>query len=149
MARGSAAAQAARGELVLACCGKKRAADRLARGQSQPPARIVPAPAPPIIRPLKPRMPAGMAGMPMHAAPVSPKVPNSTHTPAVAPAVSGEKQIENLADVEFRYTGSGRLTVTGPITGTIYYFRADDEAIVVDGADAPSLLSIPGLRVVS
>jgi hypothetical protein len=57
--------------------------------------------------------------------------------------------LEHFVDADFQYTGSGRLTVTGPITGTVYYFSTTGETITVHGADAPSLVSVPGLKVVS
>jgi len=57
--------------------------------------------------------------------------------------------LEDLVDVEFQYTGSGRLTVTGPVTGKIYYFSHAGETISVHGADADSLISVPGLKIVT
>jgi hypothetical protein len=49
---------------------------------------------------------------------------------------------------EFEYTGSGELTVTGPLTGTTYRFTANDRRARVHGSDAPSLISVPGLQPV-
>ena len=66
--------------------------------------------------------------------------------PVAPPAAS---PLEQFVDVEFQYTGAGRLTVTGPITGTVYYFSAGCESIAVHGADAPSLVSVPGLKIFS
>ncbi len=70
-----------------------------------------------------------------------------TPLPAVVPPEAS--QLENLADAEFQYTGSGRLTVTGPITGRIYYFTQSGETIFVHGADAQSLVLVPGLKIVT
>ena len=48
--------------------------------------------------------------------------------------------------IDFVYTGHGQLTVTGPLTGTIYRFTASGSAIRVHGADVASLVSVPGLK---
>ena len=50
--------------------------------------------------------------------------------------------------VEFQYAGSGRLTVVGPLTGIQYQFTGSGARVSVHGADAPSLVSVPGLVVV-
>lgn len=50
--------------------------------------------------------------------------------------------------VEFEYLGSGQLTVTGPLTGIAYHFAAPGARVLVQGPDAPSLLSVPGLKPV-
>ncbi len=135
----------------MPCCGKKRAAEKLARGESRPSATastaisvLVSAGARPAIpRQSKPTLMA----MPKIPAPVSPSptapVPGASHPPVVLQTADSE----HPSDVEFEYTGTGRLTVTGPVTGTIYYFSVISPTLNVDGADAPSLVSIPGLRV--
>jgi hypothetical protein len=69
-----------------------------------------------------------------------------TPHPAVVPEAS---QLESLVDAEFQYTGSGRLTVTGPVTGKVYYFTQSGETIAVHGADAQSLIQVPGLKIVT
>ena len=50
--------------------------------------------------------------------------------------------------VEFEYSGRGQLSVTGPSTGTVYRFAAQGARVRVQGSDAPSLISVPGLRLV-
>lgn len=50
--------------------------------------------------------------------------------------------------VEFQYLGSGQLTVTGPLTGVVYHFASPGARVIVQGSDAPSLLSVPGLKPV-
>lgn len=57
--------------------------------------------------------------------------------------------IEQSNEVEFEYIGGGRLTVTGPVTGTVYYFSVNRKTISVNGGDAPALLAVPGLKIVS
>ena len=51
--------------------------------------------------------------------------------------------------VEFEYFGHNQLTVTGPLTGTVYHFAANGARVRVHGSDAPSLLSAPGIKPVS
>jgi hypothetical protein len=48
--------------------------------------------------------------------------------------------------VEFVYDGPGRLIVTGPLTGSQYIFAGPGARASVHGADAPSLVTVPGLR---
>lgn len=50
--------------------------------------------------------------------------------------------------VEFEYTGHGQLTVTGPLTGVAYQFTGHGARLRVHGSDAPSLVSVPALRLV-
>lgn len=101
------------------------------------------------VRP-QPAAPTRVA-MARYQAPVSPLVVGPAEAPARPPAVAPPEtsQLEQFADAEFQYTGSGRLTVTGPITGKVYYFSTTSETILVHGADAPSLVSVPGLKIVS
>ncbi len=49
---------------------------------------------------------------------------------------------------EFEYLGSGHLTVTGPLTGTVYHFMGAGARQRVNGPDVPSLVSVPALRIV-
>jgi hypothetical protein len=148
----------------LACCGKKRAADRLARGQSQPQPLLSPSPAPPapVVRAVKPRPPAPVSlATPRNLFPVSPQIATRSEVPApsIAATHSGPTRLEHPAlehpvsehtsEVEFQYIGSGRLTVIGPVTGAVYYFSAGGETISVHSADAPSLIPVPGLKVIS
>lgn len=137
----------------MACCGKKRAAERLARTESQTPARLSPAPrsAPhPMAHPVKPQLtapsPLPMPGYFVSPLPITPAESPSPHPEVARPEPS---QLEDLVDADFQYTGSGRLTVTGPITGKIYYFSHAGETISVNGADADSLISVPGLKIVT
>jgi hypothetical protein len=137
----------------MACCGKKRSAERLARIESQIPVPLSPAPRSvphPIAHPVKPQPTApnpllmpGYFVSPLSIAPAEPSVP---HREVARPEPS---RFEDLTDVEFQYTGSGRLTVTGPITGKIYYFSHAGETISVHGADADSLIFVPGLQIVT
>ena len=48
--------------------------------------------------------------------------------------------------IEFEYVGQGELTVTGPLSGMVYRFTPSVRRVSVHGSDAPSLLSVPGLR---
>jgi hypothetical protein len=50
--------------------------------------------------------------------------------------------------VDFEYTGTGEMTVTGPLSGTVYRFSATERRVRVQGDDAPSLAAVPGLRIV-
>jgi hypothetical protein len=49
---------------------------------------------------------------------------------------------------EFVYSGQGRLTVTGPLTGIEYRFTSGAPPLRVHPSDAASLAGIPGLTVV-
>jgi hypothetical protein len=51
-------------------------------------------------------------------------------------------------EIDFEYSGDGELTVTGPLSGIVYRFTASDRRVRVHGSDAPSLLSVPGIRPV-
>jgi hypothetical protein len=87
--------------------------------------------------------------MPGHFISPLPIAPAESPSPPPEVAQPEPGQLEDLVDAEFQYTGSGRLTVTGPITGKIYYFSHAGEIISVHGADADSLISVPGLKIVS
>ena len=60
----------------------------------------------------------------------------------------GDLQYWTPGPIDFEYAGNGELTVTGPLTGIVYRFTADDRRVRVHGSDAPSFLSVPGLRPV-
>ena len=47
----------------------------------------------------------------------------------------------------FVYTGQGRLTVTGPLTGIEYRFASGGPAVTVHPSDVASLAAVPGLAV--
>lgn len=135
----------------MPCCGKKRAAEKLARGESRQSVTVSPAISALVSATARPAIPSHskptLRAMPKVSAPISPSptapVPGPSHPPVVLQTTDSE----HPSDVEFEYTGTGRLTVTGPVTGTIYYFSVINTTLSVDGADAPSLVSIPGLRV--
>ena len=57
-----------------------------------------------------------------------------------------DSQFWTSGPIEFEYSGYGELTVTGPLSGTVYHFTANDRRVRVHGSDVPSLLSVPGLR---
>jgi hypothetical protein len=61
---------------------------------------------------------------------------------------AGRAQTWVQGPVEFQYAGTGRLTVVGPLTGTQYQFTGSGARVSVHGADAPSLVGVPGLVVV-
>lgn len=50
--------------------------------------------------------------------------------------------------VTFEFNGANSIVVTGPATGATYRFPAQGARLTVHAADAPSLLSVPGLRPV-
>lgn len=62
------------------------------------------------------------------------------------PVEHNDGQYWSPGPLEFEYTGAGELTVTGPLTGIEYRFTANDRRVRVHGSDAPSFLSVPGLR---
>lgn len=59
-----------------------------------------------------------------------------------------ENQYRISTPIEFEYSGQGELTVTGPLSGVVYRFSPSVRRVSVHGSDAPSLLSVPGLRPV-
>ena len=59
-----------------------------------------------------------------------------------------ENQYRITTPLEFEYVGQGELTVTGPLSGVVYRFTPSARRVSVHGSDAPSLLSVPGLRPV-
>jgi hypothetical protein len=64
-------------------------------------------------------------------------------------ALPEASQMESLVDVEFQYTGTGRLTVTGPISGKVYCFTQSGKTVSVHGTDANSLILVPGLKILT
>ena len=48
---------------------------------------------------------------------------------------------------EFVYTGHGRLTVTGPLTGMEYRFTGGGPPVMVHPSDVASFAAVPGLVV--
>ena len=59
-----------------------------------------------------------------------------------------ENQYQITTPLEFEYSGQGELTVTGPLSGVVYRFSPSVRRVRVHGADAPSLLSVPGIHPV-
>lgn len=53
-----------------------------------------------------------------------------------------------LRHVNFEFNGVKPIVVIGPATGTIYRFSAKGARLAVHASDAPSLVSVPGLRPV-
>jgi len=66
----------------------------------------------------------------------------------IGSAQSYESQYQITTPIEFEYSGQGELTVTGPLSGIVYHFSPSVRRVSVHGSDAPSLLSVPGLRPV-
>jgi hypothetical protein len=66
----------------------------------------------------------------------------------IGSAQSYESQYRITTPIEFEYSGQGELTVTGPLSGIVYHFSPSVRRVSVHGSDAPSLLSVPGLRPV-
>jgi hypothetical protein len=64
----------------------------------------------------------------------------------LSPSPGGDAEFWTSGPIEFEYSGYGELTVTGPLSGTVYRFTANDRRVRVHGSDAPSLLSVPGLK---
>ena len=60
----------------------------------------------------------------------------------------GDARYHVSSDIDFEYTGNGRLTVTGPLTGSVYHFTANSRRTRIHGPDVPSLVSVPGLKPV-
>ena len=69
-------------------------------------------------------------------------------TSSSSPAGAGSSHTWVQGPVDFQYSGSGRLTVVGPLTGIQYQFTGSGARVSVHGADAPSLVSVPGLVIV-
>lgn len=61
---------------------------------------------------------------------------------------SGETRHWSTGSVQFEYSGQGQLVVTGPLTGMVYRFGGGVDRVSVHGSDAPSLVSVPGLKLV-
>jgi hypothetical protein len=60
-----------------------------------------------------------------------------------------ESQHWTSGPIDFEYSGHGELTVIGPLSGVVYRFTANDRRVRVHGSDAPSLISVPGLKPVT
>lgn len=61
-------------------------------------------------------------------------------------AASADQGYWSSGPVEFEYDGHSQLTVIGPLTGVVYQFDSHGARLSVHGSDAPSLLSVPGIR---
>lgn len=60
----------------------------------------------------------------------------------------GGDQFWNSGAMDFEYTGSGRLTVTGPLTGVVYRFSITTPRLRIHAADVASIFSVPALKPV-
>jgi len=69
-------------------------------------------------------------------------------TSSGASAGTATRGILPLKHVTFEFNGVTSIVVTGPATGTTYRFSAKGVRLTVHAADAPSLVSVPGLRPV-
>jgi hypothetical protein len=74
----------------------------------------------------------------------------SSPTPGKQHPASGVRAGQNASvrHVTFEYTGPTAITVVGPATGATYRFSGKGLRLSVHGSDAPSLLSVPGLKPV-
>ena len=69
----------------------------------------------------------------------------TSHAPSPAPA--HQKPVQ-ARPVTFEYSGVKAIAVTGPATGATYRFSGKGARLSVHESDAPSLISVPGLRPV-
>jgi hypothetical protein len=67
---------------------------------------------------------------------------------AALPAPMRENASLRVKAVTFEYNADRAIAVTGPLTGATYRFSGKGARLFVHGSDAPSLLSVPGLRPV-
>ena len=74
--------------------------------------------------------------------------PETVASPSAGGSHSGGSHYWTSREVEFEYSGQGRLTVTGPLTGQVYHFAVGGARVRVHGSDAPSLVAVPGLKPV-
>jgi hypothetical protein len=74
--------------------------------------------------------------------------PSSTHQRASSStgAIAGRGLLQK--HVTFEFNGASPIVVTGPATGTNYRFTAKGVRLTVHASDAPSLVSVPGLKPV-
>jgi hypothetical protein len=54
----------------------------------------------------------------------------------------------SIDSMDLEYFGNRQLTVTGPLTGTVYRFTGKGARLRIHGSDVPSLVLVPGLRPV-
>ncbi len=69
-------------------------------------------------------------------------------SPVAAPPPRAARAVASAPPIVFEYRGGGTLVVTGPLTGVAYRFAGTGARLTVHGADAPSLVSVPGLKPV-
>ncbi len=69
-------------------------------------------------------------------------------TQSLSGNVIAERNIKIWPDVNFEYTGSSGLSVTGGITGKKYRFNHPGDRQLVDYRDASSLMAVPVLKQV-
>jgi hypothetical protein len=65
-----------------------------------------------------------------------------------SPAPVGHRSSGQVRPVTFEYSGVKAIAVTGPATGATYRFSGKGARLSVHESDAPSLISVPGLRPV-
>ena len=64
------------------------------------------------------------------------------------PVASPQPSLARTLGLTFEYTGSTRLSVTGPVTGRQYRFERRGHRVTVDPRDRPAIAAIPVLRQV-
>ena len=63
-------------------------------------------------------------------------------------ASANERSSTQSKPVTFAYTGTGSLSVKGPLTGATYRFAGHGSRVSIHPSDASSLVSVPGLKPV-
>ena len=66
------------------------------------------------------------------------------------PEVFSQRTVQhwNPGAISFEYVGAGELSVTGPLTGTVYRFARGTGPVRVHASDAASLAAVAGLKPV-
>lgn len=52
------------------------------------------------------------------------------------------------AQVRYRYVGLRSLTVSGGVTGKVYYFAQQGDEILIDQRDVPGMANVPNVTQV-
>ena len=73
---------------------------------------------------------------------------HQTMQPTTSAAPRARAMTPNIS-VTFEYTGSGKVTVIGPVTGRIYEFNGPGSQLRVDLRDRPHLMHVPRLRQIA
>ena len=74
--------------------------------------------------------------------------PVEARTSAAVSAGASMRGVLPMRHVTFEFNGVNSIVVIGPATGTTYRFSTGGGRLTVHAADAPSLVSVPGLRPV-